>query len=111
MSIDYYTIKMSFKLHLNINIQFNVNFQIVQQESRKLLTRKMSKLGAKMTVEEAFQVLQLGFQWGCGEGWEDINLDNLTEDQLLQAFQEEVVFVGQFNTSNKEIVHLNAENK
>ena len=48
-----------------------------------------------MTEEEAFQVLQLGFQWGCGEGWEKINLDNLTEDQILEAFQEEVVFVGQ----------------
>ena len=54
-----------------------------------------------MTEEEAFQVLQLGFQWGCGEGWEKINLDNLTEDQILEAFQEEVVFVGQCNTRNK----------
>ena len=58
----------------------------------------MSKWCNKMTEEEAFQVLQLGFQWGCGEGWEKINLDNLTEDQILEAFQEEVVFVGQCNT-------------
>ena len=64
----------------------------------------MSKWCNKMTEEEAFQVLQLGFQWGCGEGWEKINLDNLTEDQILEAFQEEVVFVGQCSTRNKEIL-------
>ena len=56
-----------------------------------------------MTEEEAFQVLQLGFQWGCGEGWEKINLDNLTEDQILEAFQEEVVFVGQRNMEEQRI--------
>ena len=80
-----------------------------------------------MTLEQAFKVLKLGFQWGCGRkkissltwcitsikyivcsfkcwyqkllisfgrDWSKINPENLTESQLLKAFQEEVQFVG-----------------
>ena len=66
----------------------------------------------RLSFDEAFKVLQMGFQWGC-EGkdilinihenyacfvslgnLDEINPNDLTEEMVLDAFKEEVRFIG-----------------
>ena len=72
----------------------------------------MSKI-RRLSFEEAFKVLQMGLQWGCGEkklclccfvikskrvfylgNFDEINPNDLTEEMALDAFKEEVRFIG-----------------
>ena len=63
----------------------------------------------RLSFDEAFKVLQMGFQWGCGERrfrslliyralspghMDEIDPENLTEEMALDAFKEEVRFIG-----------------
>ena len=48
-----------------------------------------------MSVETAFKVLELGFQWGCGQS-QDVMNDNLTEENVLEAFRAEINILGKF---------------
>ena len=48
-----------------------------------------------MSVDTAFRALELGFQWGCDQS-EEVNSDNLTEENVLEAFRAEVCVLGEF---------------
>ena len=48
-----------------------------------------------MSVDSAFKVLELGFQWGCGKS-QDVMNDNLTEENVLEAFRAEINILGKF---------------
>ena len=54
----------------------------------------MSRRKSSMTIDEAFRVLQLGLQWGCGNNWNNMSVDSLTEVHVLRAFREEIRFIG-----------------
>ena len=55
----------------------------------------MMKLQRSMSVDTAFRALELGFQWGCDQS-EEVNSDNLTEENVLEAFRAEVCVLGEF---------------
>ena len=48
-----------------------------------------------MSVDTAFKALELGFQWGCDQS-EDVTNNNLTEENVLQAFRAEIDILGKF---------------
>ena len=48
-----------------------------------------------MSVETAFKVLELGFQWGCDQS-QDVTNNNLTEENVLEAFRAEINIFGKF---------------
>ena len=46
-----------------------------------------------MSVDSAFKVLELGFQWGCDQS-EEVTNDNLTDENVLEAFRTEIDILG-----------------
>ena len=48
-----------------------------------------------MSVDSAFKVLELGFQWGCDQS-EDVTNDTFTEGNVLEAFRTEIDVLGTF---------------